>query len=477
MSAGYSHFETDGFRINNGQDDNIANIFAQYELTYKTSLQAEYRYRDTEKGDLSLRFDPDYFYPDLQEKDEMNSIRFGIRHSFQPNSILIGSFMYNTKETDFKNRIDDPDRIPFPPGALLRIEPKINIDEDAYSGEVQHLFRSDFVSLTSGAGYFNIGGEENLLTKVSVFLPPPFPSPAPGYLPDKRSLDVDHSNFYLYSYINFPKNVVFTIGASADFLNSDFSDTEDRNQVNPKFGVLWNPVPATTFRAAAFRVLKRTLITDQTLEPTQVAGFNQFYDDATSTASWFYGLALDQKILQNIFGGIAVSKRDLDVPAPVNETFPDQRIDWEEYVGRAYLYWTPFQWVALSAEYLYEKFDYADEFNLGARKVTTQRVPVGLNFFHPSGLSAMLKGTYYNQDGEFLPLLKDPLPENYISGDEQFWLFDAALGYRLPKRYGLISVGVRNLFDKKFNYYDTDPLNPSIQPKRSFYALLTLAFP
>ncbi|MGA9235424.1 MAG: hypothetical protein WBV91_11410, partial [Desulfobacterales bacterium] len=137
----------------------------------------------------------------------------------------------------------------------------------------------------------------------------------------------------------------------------------------------------------------------------------------------------------------------------------------------------PFRWVALNAEYRYEKFDYADEFNLGARNVTTQSVPLGLNFFHASGLSAMLKGTYFNQDGDFLPLLKDLLPENYVSGDEQFWLFDAALSYRLPKRYGLVTVGVRNLFDKEFKYYETDPVNPSIQPARFFYAVLTLAFP
>ena len=60
------------------------------------------------------------------------------------------------------------------------------------------------------------------------------------------------------------------------------SSVEDTNQFNPKFGIIWNPFPGTTVRAAAFRVLKRTLITDQTLEPTQVAGFNQFFDDNES---------------------------------------------------------------------------------------------------------------------------------------------------------------------------------------------------
>ena len=69
----------------------------------------------------------------------------------------------------------------------------------------------------------------------------------------------------------------------------------DKDQFNPKFGITWNPFPGTTLRAAVFRVLKRTLITDQTLEPTQVAGFNQFFDDSMLTDAWRYGGAIDQK--------------------------------------------------------------------------------------------------------------------------------------------------------------------------------------
>ena len=47
--------------------------------------------------------------------------------------------------------------------------------------------------------------------------------------------------------------------------------------------------PATTLRAAGSRRLKRTLVTDQTLEPTQVAGFNQFFDDADVTEAGVRG--------------------------------------------------------------------------------------------------------------------------------------------------------------------------------------------
>ncbi len=54
FSAGYTHFETDGWRDNADQNDDIANVFAQYELSYKTSIQAEYRYDDLAARSASL---------------------------------------------------------------------------------------------------------------------------------------------------------------------------------------------------------------------------------------------------------------------------------------------------------------------------------------------------------------------------------------------------------------------------------------
>ncbi len=41
---------------------------------------------------------------------------------------------------------------------------------------------------------------------------------------------------------------------------------------------------------------------------------------------------------------------------------------WDEYLGRAYLYWTPHEWLALSAEYQYEKIEYQEGFNIGCRE-------------------------------------------------------------------------------------------------------------
>ena len=86
----------------------------------------------------------------------------------------------------------------------------------------------------------------------------------------------------------------------------------------------------------------------------------------------------------------------------------------------------------------------------------------------------MLKGTYVDQEGEFE---RKDFPGAFTEGSDDFFLVDAALSYRLPKRYGFLTLGVKNLFDEEFQYFDTDPKNASIQPARYVFAKVTLAFP
>jgi outer membrane receptor protein involved in Fe transport len=105
--------------------------------------------------------------------------------------------------------------------------------------------------------------------------------------------------------------------------------------------------------------------------------------------------------------------------------------------------------------------------------VDTHRVPIGVRFFHPSGINASLTTTYVNQQGEF-----ERVADNAIqSGSDDFWLVDASISYRLPKRYGLITIGATNLFDQEFKFYDTDFDNPTIVPDRMVFARMTLSLP
>jgi tetratricopeptide (TPR) repeat protein len=466
FSLGYSGFATDGFRINNDQRDNIVDAFVQQELTPYTSIQAEYRYRNTERGDLQQRLFPEDFFRGLRDKTEANTIRLGGRHAFSPSSIILGSFIYQDR--------DEGLAIEPTPLAALRFE-DFKIPQNAVGVELQHLFRSPYSNLTSGVGYTDINGK--LHTTLGTVFPPPF-----DVIPSTTDTGREHVNAYAYGYVNILRNVTFTVGASFDYLNGDpgIIPGGSIDQFNPKFGITWNPFSGTTLRAAVFRVLKRTLITDQTLEPTQVAGFNQFFDDTNATEAWRYGVAIDQKFTKNIFGGVEASKRDLKIPVldfsvdPANPTA--RELDAEEILGRAYLFWTPYEWLALRAEYMFERFENNPLLTTSFEKpkeLNTQRVPLGIGFFHPSGLSASLMATYWNQDGEFLRLANSV----FQSGRDDFWTVDTAINYRLPKRYGFITLGATNLFDKKFKFFEVDIDNPRIQPDRTFFMRATLAFP
>jgi hypothetical protein len=83
-------------------------------------------------------------------------------------------------------------------------------------------------------------------------------------------------------------------------------------------------------------------------------------------------------------------------------------------------------------------------------------------------LGANVVATYVHQNGTL------------VDGSDvtsSFTVVDAMLTYRLPKRYGFIAVGGTNLTDKKFQYFDTDFRNPSLQPTRMLFARISISLP
>lgn len=461
FSVGGSHFTTAGFRANSDQRDTIVNAFAQMSLSAATSVQAEYRYRDSARGDLRLSFFPDEFSPGLRNTEERHTARLGVRHTLEPGSTLLASLLYQDAVFALHDTRPNSSEVT----AFTQRRP-----EQAFGVEVQHLWQTRHFHLTSGIGYFNVHGTLRSLVELS---------DPPLLIPNTVSTDLQHVNLYTYGSLQLPYNVTLTVGLSADFLRTESLDVGNDQQVHPKFGLTWKPWPGTTIRAAAFRALKRTLITDQTLEPTQVAGFNQFFDDANGTRAWRYGGAIDQKFTHSLFGGLEFSKRDLRVASldfsvdPENPT--SRRVAWDESLGRAYLFWTPHPWLALRGEYTYERFEHDRRFTFGVRQVETHRMLLGLRAFHPSGVSATVQATYVHQEGEFERTIDDE--DVLTSGQDTFWTVDMTLNYRLPQRFGFVTLGVTNLLDHRFKFFDVDRDNPSLQPSRMVFARGTLVFP
>jgi hypothetical protein len=58
-------------------------------------------------------------------------------------------------------------------------------------------------------------------------------------------------------------------------------------------------------------------------------------------------------------------------------------------------------------------------------------------------------------------------------GRSDIIVVDASISYRLPQRYGFVTIGAANLFDQEFRYFERDINNPSIQPDRMVFARMT----
>ena len=283
----------------------------------------------------------------------------------------------------------------------------------------------------------------------------------------------------MYGNINLPTPVTWTLGLSYDYYEQGEIET---TRLNPKLGAQWAVNDDLILRAAAFQVVKPGLTTNRTLEPTQVAGFNQFYDDAGGTAARRYGVGFDWRLGSRVYVGGEATWRDLDVQYLLGED-ASRHTSWDEQTHGLYANWAPRDWVAFRAELVYDRF-HADESELTDEFIVpedleTISVPVGVNFFHPSGFFAGATTTYVHQDldrseGNVLDLGE---------GSDGFGLVDLRLGYRFPKRYGLVTFQVANLFDKSFNYQDNSfrefqdaPSAGPYIPERQVWLYLTLSW-
>jgi len=236
--------------------------------------------------------------------------------------------------------------------------------------------------------------------------------------------------------------------------------------------------------------MKRPFASNQTIEPTQLAGFNQFFDEPNGTDSIRYGLGLDQRFTNNLFAGLEISWRKVDFVRliPPNLQIPSRLSDYDaidheqhESYHRVYGYWAPVRSLALGAEYQYEGFDRENiGFSVGdPDELRTHYVPLTVKYFHPSGFFASFGATYVDQ-GLAFNLFDNEVKVGERKAGDNFWTLDSSVGFRLPKRFGLVTLDVRNLTGEEFRFQSffnpEEQRTPRFQPDRSIFATLNLWF-
>lgn len=444
VSLGQFHYETNGFRPNNDQNHNIYNAFIQHAFTPKLNIQAEVRTQEKEHGDIELDFNPKSF--DKREKREFrkNTVRLGAKYSLSEKQDIILSTIYGNRKFEGMN-----------------LPQFSNLRNNLYQVEAQYLFRDKYFNMIIGGGAsFRESNSSN-------------PSPD---INDKY----ERKNAYLYTFWNLPNNISTTLGFSYSSFHAKRNSVSayQINEFDPKLGIQWDLTKDLRLRLAWIETIKNDLLVQQTIEPTQVAGFNQFFDDPNGTKSKRQGVGLDLHILSNLYGGIESSIRKLKIP------FIDKKGDHEqtEQIYRAYLYGLINTNWSVTGEFAFESFK-RNKIIAGSNpsNIQTLSSPVSINYFNPGGIFAKVTGTFVRQNiDRGIPILSDP-NIGKTEGLSDFFIVDAVAGYRLPARRGLLSFEVKNIFNEDFYYRNTwlqvsEPVLPRYIPSRTFFLQLTLNY-
>jgi Tfp pilus assembly protein PilF len=465
----YQKFQDDGFRVNNEQT--LANYrgFFEYSPGYRDSFQANVQIGRRENGDLPLGDDPVRVQFQSQESS-LTNIALGYHRLLSPSAHLVVSAIYNetTQETT--------DQYSGLSGKGTLKGPQI---------EVQSVFRQDAnVSWIVGAGGFD--GTVD------------FEQPAQTVSEDDKFV-----NGYAYAKISGLGHFEVTAGASVDHVvspagiitpeNSAIQPAEltfSETRLNPKLGVSVYLPSKTTLRAAGYYRTSPSLGRIQTLEPTQVAGFNQFFDEAGGTRSLSYGAGVDQTFTRHLFGGLSVLRRDLNTPEAYCTTSDEfsacmgqtadqiiQRDSTNHYYS-AYFNAALGKYVAAGLDYTQEKYDYDLAYpSLGSPLffkdyVDRQRLRPQVRLYLPGGFFAGAVGTHYDQT---VDQFDDLLSTTRTTIDSTFWIVDVLAGYKFPKRYGSVILQAKNVGDREFPFYD-HAVEETIAPARTVSLRVNFTF-
>ena len=442
------HYETDGFKDNDASNKDIYGLFINTQPVSTATVQLEIKRTQFSKQQTFFAFDPD---PDINSPvriaETSNSSRIGGNYSLGSNATILWTAGYEDRtRTVWDTRFDVLSSVTVARSKIF---------------EVQNIQRFP-------QGELIVGGRWLL---------------ARDYFEQRGDAENGSSNLYIYgTWHPNMSNLILQGGVSADSVtvrNSAFQNQLRRRRASPKVGIIWSPSQQTTLRLGALSSTKSRLVGNQTIEPTQIAGFNQFftgfdefYGDIDGTIASRYGVSLERRFSSATYVGGEITRRKLDVYSFRG----DRHFDWRESTGKLWIYKISYphsdestaKWRLVSSiEYEYEKLERPKDYTgpEGILNVRTHYFPLAIKIFCGSRFTFASSITFVDQSGLFA--IDEGLPE--FQRNQKQWITDVSLQYLLPKKRGFISLGAKNLFDKEINLFETDPVNPRITGRRLIF--------
>ena len=478
MSVVYGARYQGGYRDNDEVVLLAPAALMQYQLTPSDTISLETLQFEVEEEDTSMGYNPNRNDPDLSHDLDSFTQRLGWHHRFGPGSHLIAQGLYLRRESRVRD-VDEPQ--PFPVNLINQTQ---YVTSEGVRGDAQHIWDTPWFSLVTGGAIVDAEDRKREATLLRNF----------GATIDSRgSTPAKAERAYFYSTWHLSRRIDLTAGVSygrVEFseVSVPLSDEETRieDAIDPKAGLVFRLTPATTLRAAYYETLGSAGDSDlESIEPTQIAGFNQLFDDPAGTRARGAGVGLDQKIAKRTYAGVEALWRESEWSFGYDARLFRGTLDnvvferrAQERSVRAYLYQVIHPTATATIEYVLldrSEDSSRDPFGLFADRSDdqslTHRVRLGVNRFLPSGLFAGVGVTWRHQTLEDFEQASDGIP----NGKQDFCIVDATLGYQFPQRTGYIAFSFNNLFDEDFRYHPVG-IDQRLVPEFSANARLFLNF-
>jgi len=442
-----------GYRKNDDATLFAPGLLAQYQVTPSDTVSAETIQFHSEEGDTAIGYNPRLSDPDLRRELESFTQRVGWHHRFGPESHLLGQFLYLDRTLHLDDKSQPPPILAFPLENQKQRE-----ESKGLRGELQQIWDLPTLSMVAGGNLLDSSSEKS---ESRIYPNFGFQAASHADIPERAR------RAYAYSTLHLGHDADLTIGGNYSWLELSArseppynNDTIQRDRFNPKAGLTIYPTDQITLRGSYLENFGGAGSIDlESIEPTQVAGFNQLFDDAPAARARLVAVGLDYKLPKSTYFGVELTSRRVcetfgyaDNPigngSDATVFFDRQRTD---KLARTYLYRVFNRRLTATVDYSYLDQE-ADNRHIQIGDSTidesqTHRVRVGLNYFFPNGWFSSLIGTWRYQN------LKDFEPQDdVVNGTRDFWIWDGTVGYQFPKRTGYVAVSFNNLFDRTFRY-------------------------
>jgi len=235
-----------------------------------------------------------------------------------------------------------------------------------------------------------------------------------------------------------------------------------------KLAVSYQLNDAANFHVAYFESLKRPFLLEQTLEPTQVEGFNQFSDDLDGLESDNYAAGVDFDAGGGHHVGVDALLRKADIP--LLSGFSEIPAAAKDKNAQIFWNWTINPW-ALSLAYRYENAEHTAKSVNEQNRLITQSLPLQVKWIHPTGLSVAAGATYFHQKRESFE--QQSFEQGRLATN--FTLLNVVTSYDFWQHRAELELRCDNIFDKEFryestNYLDATPRISPFVPERTYSA-------